>query len=118
MYSVYSLVSICMELSPIIEGVGGFNPFCRGFGGVQTPSVEGFGGFKPGVQKVFEEVPIRTELANMPLVVSVEGAPEKEGNYIVVKGKRKHAEIHMRDYKTRFTYGDRVYALAPSLSQT
>jgi hypothetical protein len=77
--------------NPFVDGLGGFKPHELRVWRVQTPSVEGFGGFKPGVQKVFEEVPIRTELANMPLVVSVEGAPEKEGNYNVVKGKRKHA---------------------------
>jgi hypothetical protein len=65
--------------------------------------------------KVFEEVPIRTELANMPLVVTGE-EPPKEGNYAIVKGNKKPVEIHLRDYKTKFTYGNQVYTLSKPLT--
>jgi hypothetical protein len=66
--------------------------------------------------KVFEEVPIRTELANMPLVVTGEEPPEK-GNYAIVKGNKKPVEIHLREYKTKFTYGNQVYTLSKPLTK-
>lgn len=59
--------------------------------------------------RMFEEVPIRTELANIKLVIDGDEIP-KEGNYVFVRaGKNATVEVHLRAYKTHHSYGDKVY---------
>lgn len=66
--------------------------------------------------KIFEEAPVRTELANIPLVTANDKPPQ-EGNYVVVKTNKKPVKIYLRKYKTHRTYGDKVYTLSDALSK-
>lgn len=66
--------------------------------------------------KVFEEVPIRGELANIPIIYENEDEIPKAGNYVLMKGSDS-IEVHLKKYKTHFSYGDQVYTLSKTLSK-
>lgn len=67
--------------------------------------------------RVFEEVPIRTELANIKVVVvkgkGKEALPDNTTNFLLIDGKSM--VLHLNRYKTDRIYGAKQYTFSPAL---
>jgi hypothetical protein len=59
---------------------------------------------------VYEEVPIRGELKSIPI-----NPKSEEGNYLILD--KKTAVIHLKNYKTQASYGNKEYTLTPTLTK-
>lgn len=64
--------------------------------------------------KVYEEVPIRSELNDIPIIRGKGKVPEK-GNYMIINGLSM--VIYINEYKTDRFYGKKEYTLSKTLAQ-